>query len=332
MNGEHVLCEQHTLNDGNLIPVVALGTSRIPISEAIDVITTAVNIGYRHFDTSEVYENTAQIGEGIRKVLLLGKVKRKDLFITAKLGPCYEQRGDIDTSLRELLAILQLDYVDACLLHFPVQFKKTVKQRDATINWGEYLNGICDHEQVWKEMEGAVKIGLTRSIGLSNFNQQQIENILQKCTIPPAVLQTECHAHLQMTDLVKFCQDKDIFVTAFAPLGSPGLSKYGSNYKYFTSLGNSNQPCDIYDESIVLDLAKQLERTPAQILLRHLIQRGIGVLPKSSNPERLKENINIFDFKLTKCDMDSMEKLEKGRRIFSFGFLKEHPQYPFTET
>ncbi|VDI18809.1 Hypothetical predicted protein [Mytilus galloprovincialis] len=269
MNGEHVLSEQHTLNDGNTIPVVALGTSRIQISEASDVITTAVNIGYRHFDTSEVYENTALLGEGIRKVLLLGKVKRKDLFITAKLGPCYEQHGDIETSLRELLAILQLDYVDACLLHFPVQFKKTVKQRDATIKWGEHLNGICDHEQVWKEMEGAVHIGLTRSIGLSNFNQQQIENILQKCTIPPAVLQTECHAHLQMTELVKFCQDKDIFVTAFAPLGSPGLSmhksKYGTNFKYFTSLGNSNQPCDIYDEIIVLDLAKQHERTPAQV-------------------------------------------------------------------
>ncbi|OPL33522.1 hypothetical protein AM593_01668, partial [Mytilus galloprovincialis] len=262
-----------------MIPVVALGTSRIQISETIDVITTATNIGYRHFDTSEVYENTAQLGEGIRKVLLLGKVKRKDLFITAKLGPCYEQRGDIETSLREILAILQLDYVDACLLHFPVQFKKTIKQLAATIKWGEYLNGICDHEQVWnevrlvcflkkKEMEGAVKIGLTRSIGLSNFNQQQIENILQKCTIPPAILQTECHAHLQMTELVKFCQEKDIFVTAFAPLGSPGLSmhksKYGKNIKYFTSLGNSNQPCDIYDEIIVLDLAKQHERTPAQ--------------------------------------------------------------------
>ncbi|XP_076078853.1 1,5-anhydro-D-fructose reductase-like [Mytilus galloprovincialis] len=94
----------------------------------------------------------------------------------------------------------------------------------------------------------------------------------------------------------------------------------------------SNQPCDIYDESIVLDLAKQHERTPAQIILRYLIQRGIGVLPKSSNPERLKENINIFDFNLTKCDMESMKMLEKGRRIFSFGFLKEHPQYPFTDT
>ncbi|XP_052090228.1 uncharacterized protein LOC127726815 [Mytilus californianus] len=262
MNGEYSPCKQHMLNDGNSIPVVALGTSRILLSETVDVITTAADIGYRHFDTAEFYSNITQTGEGIRKVLLSGKVKRKDLFITAKVN-------------------------------------------------------------ILPEMEGAVKIGLTRSIGLSNFNQQQVESIIQKCTIPPAVLQTECHAHLQITDLVQFCQDKEIFVIAFAPLGSPGLStlksKFGSNFKHLTNVENSNQPCDIYHESIVRDLAKQHERTPAQILLRHHIQRGLGVLPKSSNPERLKENINIFDFNLTKCDMESMEMLEKGRRIFSFG-------------
>ncbi|XP_052090229.1 aldo-keto reductase family 1 member B1-like [Mytilus californianus] len=134
-----------------------------------------------------------------------------------------------------------------------------------------------------REMEDVVEKSLARSIGVSNFNQQQIQNIIQKCKIPPAVLQTECHAYLQIKGLVKFCQDEGIFVIAFAPFGSPGLSKHKPWYK----------ECDILKDEVVLDLARKYGRTSAQILLRHLIQRGIGMIPKSSDGIRLRENINV---------------------------------------
>ncbi|CAC5424557.1 AKR1A1 [Mytilus coruscus] len=281
MIAEHTLGKHFTLNDGNSIPLVGLGTSRILPNETSDVISTAVAIGYRHFDTSEFYKNTTQLGDGLRQVLLSGKLKREELFITAKLAPCYEAFGDIETSLKEFLLILQLEYVDLCLLHFPIQFK---------------------------EMEDVVEKTLARSIGVSNFNQQQIQNIIQKCKIPPAVLQTECHAYLQIKGLVKFCQDEGIFVTAFAPFGSPGLSKHKPCY----------QECNILKDEVVLDLARKYGRTSAQILLRHLIQRGIGMIPKSSDGVRLRENINIFGFSLTDDDMVIMAKLDKGGRIFSF--------------
>ncbi|XP_076079752.1 aldo-keto reductase 1B-like isoform X2 [Mytilus galloprovincialis] len=298
MTDEHTLGKSFTLNDGNSIPLVGLGTSRILPNETISVITTAIDIGYRHFDTSEFYKNTTQLGDGLRQVLLSGKVNRDELFITAKL-----------------------EYVDLCLLHFPIQFKKGATKCNNDPKFGEYINGFCDHVQLWKEMEDVVEKGLAMSIGVSNFNQQQIKNIIQTCKIPPAVLQTECHAYLQVKDLVKFCQHEGIFITAFAPFGSPGLSKFEPCYK----------ECDILSDEVVLDLVRKYGRTSAQILLRYLIQRGIGVIPKSSDAVRLTENINIFDFSLTDDDMEMMTKLDKNGRIFSFPFFKEHPQYPYCE-
>ncbi|XP_071137197.1 1,5-anhydro-D-fructose reductase-like [Mytilus edulis] len=311
MTAEHTLGKHFALNDGNSIPLVGLGTSRILPNETISVITTAIDIGYRHFDTSEFYKNTTKLGDGLRQALLSGKVNRDELFITAKLAPCYEDLGDIETSLKEFLSLLQLEYVDLCLLHFPIQFKKGATKCNDHTKLGEYINGMCDHVQLWKEMEDVVDKGLAMSIGVSNFNQQQIKNIIQTCKIPPAVLQTECHAYLQIKDLVKFCQDEGIFITAFAPFGSPGLSKYKPCYK----------ECDTLKDEVVLDLVRKYERTPAQILLRYLIQhvqRSIGVIPKSSNAVRLTENINIFDFSLTDDDMEMMTKLDKRSRIFSF--------------
>ncbi|VDI18806.1 Hypothetical predicted protein [Mytilus galloprovincialis] len=252
MTDEHTLGKSFTLNDGNSIPLVGLGTSR--------------------------------------------------------LAPCYEAFGDIETSLKEFLTLLQLEYVDLCLLHFPIQFKKGAKKCNDHTKLGEYINGICDHVQLWKEMEDVVGKGLAVSIGVSNYNQEQIQNIRQICKIPPAVLQTECHAFLQVKDLVQFCQDEGIFITAFAPFGSPGLSNYKPCYK----------ECGILKDDVVLDLVRLYDRTPAQILLRHLTQRGIGVIPKSSNAVRLAENINIFDFSLTDDDMEMITKLDKMGRIFSF--------------
>ncbi|CAG2256562.1 unnamed protein product [Mytilus edulis] len=254
MTTEHNFGKHFALNDGNFIPLAGLGTSRILPNETISVITTAIDIGYRHFDTSEFYKNTTQLGDGLRQALLSGKVNRDELFITAKKG--------------------------------------ATKCNDHT-KLGEYINGMCDHVQLWKEMEDVVDKGLAMSIGVSNFNQQQIKNIIQTCKIPPAVLQTECHAYLQIKDLVKFCQDEGIFITAFAPFGSPGLSKYKPCYK----------ECDTLKDEVVLDLVRKYERTPAQ----------------------------IFDFSLTDDDMEMMTKLDKSSRIFSFPFFKEHPQYPYSE-
>ncbi|OPL28211.1 hypothetical protein AM593_07803, partial [Mytilus galloprovincialis] len=172
--------------------------------------------------------------------------------------------------------------------------QKGAKKCNDHTKLGEYINGICDHVQLWKEMEDVVGKGLAVSIGVSNYNQEQIQNIRQICKIPPAVLQTECHAYLQVKDLVQFCQDEGIFITAFAPFGSPGLSNYKPCYK----------ECGILKDDV--------------ILLRHLTQRGIGVIPKSSNAVRLAENINIFDFSLTDDDMEMITKLDKMGRIFSF--------------
>ncbi|GLH04744.1 Aldo-keto reductase AKR2E4 [Gryllus bimaculatus] len=195
------------------------------------------------------------------------------------------------------------------------------------------VDNNTDHLNLWKAMEAQVDAGRARSIGLSNFSSRQVKRIVQNCRIQPANLQIELHVYFQQRELAAFCRALDISVCAYAPLGSPGLVEFLKNRGTDTSSVPSLSPMS---DPVVKKIAQKHKRTPAQVLLRHIIERGIVVIPKSINPNRMKENINIFDFELTEEDEQELYALDKGSaaRMFSDRAANRflgHPENPFAD-
>nr|CAD7402848.1 unnamed protein product [Timema cristinae] len=190
-----------------------------------------------------------------------------------------------------------------------------------------------DHVALWEAMEAQVDAGRTLNIGLSNFNSRQIKRVFQSARIPPSNLQVELHVYFQQRELVAFCSALDITVCAYAPLASPTM------IPAFAPLGgdvDSIPRLSPLTEPVVVKIAKKHGKTSAQVLLRHIVQRGISVIPKSSNPDRIRQNIQIFDFNLDDEDVKQLDALDRGSqcRLFSGNIHKgmdKHPEYSFNE-
>ncbi|KAJ8922409.1 hypothetical protein NQ315_004355 [Exocentrus adspersus] len=311
------------LNNGLKIPAIGYGTWLSNDEQELEnALDAALEVGYRHIDAAFVYLNEHVIGRVLNKWFTTGKLKREDIFLTTKLPVCGMRPELVQKYLKESLASLQVDYVDLYLVHVPFGLKHVEgntypTREDGTIDFDANTN----HAAIWKSMEELVGLGLSKSIGVSNFNADQISRLLKNCKIPPCNLQIEHHAYLQQKDLVQFCKENKIVVTAYSPLGSPGLSKLGT------------QTPDLMGHEGVKEIAEKYNKTSAQILLRHIIQKGIVAIPKSTNPERLKQNIDIFDFKISDEDMKTLNDLDRNLRILNFKSLfkgiENHPEYPF---
>lgn len=219
------------LRSGYKMPRIGLGTWRAPNEEVERAVNQAFEIGYRHIDAATAYMNEKAIGNVLHEWIQSGKVSREELFICTKLPPIANRPQDVERYLRSSLSDLQLDYVDLYLVHTPFAVPETN---------GPFLtdeNGDCIVDtdskliDVWHKMEEMVDLGLTKSIGVSNFNEEQIQRILDEGRIKPAVLQIEVHLYMQQHKLVDFCQKNEIAVTAYSPLGSKGI---GELYKMLT--------------------------------------------------------------------------------------------------
>ncbi|XP_029036605.2 1,5-anhydro-D-fructose reductase-like isoform X2 [Osmia bicornis bicornis] len=321
------------LLSGYDMPTVGLGTWQAKPEEIEKAVSTALNVGYRHIDTAFNYNNEEAIGAVLKKWFEEGG-KREDLFITSKLPNYGNRPSDVEKFITLSLKKLGLDYLDMYLIHMPFAFKLNESTNTAVTNEdGSYVLDLdTDPVSVWKQMEEQVKKGHTRSIGLSNFNEKQVLNIWENAQIKPSNLQIELHAYLQQNSIRQMCQKHNIIVTAYSPLGSPGAkqhfqTKYNHNVEDFP---------DLLGHPIVQKISTEHKRSPAQILLHHLLQLGVVVIPKSSSPERIKANIDLFDFTLTKEEMELLSTLDKGPggRIFNFLFFKgveNHSHYPFKD-
>ncbi|XP_014219297.1 1,5-anhydro-D-fructose reductase [Copidosoma floridanum] len=321
------------LSSGQNMPVVGLGTWQAQPEETEAIIKIALDSGYRHFDTAFNYNNEESIGKSIKKWLSEGG-KREDLFITTKLPNFGNRPSDVEKFLNLSLQRLGLNYVDLYLIHMPFSFIQDKNSFTPAIN--EDGSFMLDLESqpvaVWKEMEKQVKAGRAKSIGLSNFNISQIQNILNNSEIKPSNVQVELHAFMQQKPLRDFCKLNNISVTAYSPIGSPGTkAHFQAKYNYSVETFP-----DLLGHPVLNQIASARNKTPAQVLLRHAVQGGVIVIPKSTNPERIKSNIQIFDFKLTDEEMDKLNALDqdKNMRIFDFLFFKgveNHPNYPFKD-
>jgi aldehyde reductase len=293
------------------IPLVGLGTWKSKPGEVYQAVKSAIlDSGYRHIDCAFVYQNEAEVGQALHEVISSGAVKREELFVTSKCWNTFHSTDLVVPACKKTLSLLQLDYLDLYLIHWPVGFKEG----------GDIFPGATsdvDYLDTWKGMEQVHEQGLARTIGVSNFNHQQIERILAVAKVKPVCNQVESHPYLVQEKLIQYCQSKGITVVAYSPLGSPD--------RPWAKPGDPS----LLEEPKIVDIAKKYGKEPAQVLIKFQAQRGIVVIPKSVNPARIKSNIQIFDFELTADELKTIASFDRGYRFVPFDQHKDHPHYPF---
>ncbi|XP_069088945.1 aldo-keto reductase family 1 member A1 isoform X1 [Pleurodeles waltl] len=293
-----------------------------------EAVKYSLATGYRHIDCAAVYDNEAEIGEAFQGSVGPEKaIKREELFVTSKLWNTKHHPEDVEPALRKSLKDLKLEYLDLYLMHWPYAFQRGDVDfpRDTD---GKVLYDFIDYKETWKAMEKLVEKGLVKAIGASNFNSRQIDDIISIATVKPAVLQVECHPYLAQHELLAHCQARGIVLTAYSPLGSPDRM-----WKH------PDEPV-LLEEPGVKALADKYGKSPAQILLRWQVQRGVICIPKSVTPSRISQNLQVFDFSLTEEEMKQVGSLDKHWRYIVPSITVDglsvprdagHPFYPFSE-
>ncbi|XP_033761740.1 aldo-keto reductase family 1 member B1-like [Pecten maximus] len=313
-----------TLNNGKTMPLFGLGTWQSKPEEVKTAVRTALDAGYRLIDTAYNYLNEEAIGEVLDEYFKAGKLKREDIFICTKLASIYTRPADVELSMSKSLKKLKLNYVDLFLIHAPMACRvpedpnNVFPIKDGKIDAEERV----DIEGVWKEMEKLVDQGKTKSIGISNFNAAQLERVRKVARVMPVTNQVECHAYFPQTKLEEYMKQYNIPIMAYGPIGSPGRQ---------TSRFNSDKTDTIVllNDPVIGKLATKYNKTPAQILLRNLLQRNIIVIPKSVTPSRIQQNGNVFDFELSPEDMTAITGINKGVRLFKAEVMAQLYDYPF---
>lgn len=288
-----------TLSDGNSIPILGLGSwmsAPHAVGNAVEfAITTA---SYRHIDCASAYGNEKEIGTSLAAAF--AKVKRKEIFITSKLWNSFHRSKNVERACKQTLSDLNLDYLDMYLMHWGIAFKPGGPLEPIGKD-GKVITEDVPIRETWQAMEDLVKKGLVKSIGVANFTTAMLLDLLTYARVKPVMNQIELHPYNAQTDLIEFCKYKHVAVTAYSPLARQG------------AIGGKEPR--LFDEPLIARIARRHKKTHAQVVLRWAIQRGTIAIPKSTTPERIMENKDIFDFALTGEDMEHMTSLNRNYRF-----------------
>lgn len=313
------------------MPPVGFGLWKIPREDTAETVVEAVRAGYRHFDSAADYANEAETGEGLAKAMGEGLVSREELWVTSKLWNTFHAPEHVEEACRKSLEDLQLDYLDLYLIHFPIALEYVPISERYPPEWlhdPDAANPSMKPAQVplhqtWMAMETLVEKGLVNRIGVCNYNSALIHDLMTYAQVPPAMLQIEAHPYLTQEKLIRCARGYGIEVTAFSPLGAQS---------YF-ELGMADQGESLLGAAPVMVAAEAHGKTPAQVLLRWGVQRGTAIIPKTTKPERMRENLAIFDFELSAVEMAAISSLNQNRRFNDPGVFAEaacntfHPIY-----
>ena len=280
--------EKIKLNNGNEIPKLALGTWLIDDAIVADAVVNAIEIGYRHIDTAQAYENERGVGEGIRK----SAVPREKLFVTSKIQAEIKDYVAAKKSIDDTLNLMGLDYLDLMIIHSPQP-------------WAEYNKSenryYKENKEVWKALQEAYEAGKVKNIGISNFKEQDIQNIVEDCKIKPVINQILCHISNTPLEVIAYCQKNDIQVEAYSPIA------HGKSL----------------DNPVIKEIAQKYNVSVPQLCIRYDWQLNTIVLPKTANKEHMKQNADI-NFEISAEDMETLKHLNK---IKDYGELNKFAVY-----
>ncbi|MCH2022607.1 MAG: aldo/keto reductase [Saprospiraceae bacterium] len=289
-------------NNNDKMPVLGLGTWKAKAGEVYNAVLEALNLGYRHIDCAHIYGNESEIGEALRYAFLKGIVNRSDVWITSKLWCNSHKREAVIPALKHTLKNLQLDYLDLYLVHWPVAFSPDTYP---TIP-NEFISlDEIPLSETWEGMVDAKEENLCRHIGVSNFSILKLKEMMAYSAVKPEVNQIELHPYLQQKEMLDFCNEHNIFLTAYSPLGTSEADKIMANKKETTLLKHPD----------IIHVASQYNCTPAQVLIQWAIARGTSVIPKSVNPERIKQNFEAALVCLSEEDMNTINQLDLNLRF-----------------
>lgn len=269
-----ILNEHYTLGNGVEIPKLGLGTWFIEDENAPEAVKQAVQIGYRHIDTAQAYGNEAGVGRGI----MACGIPREDLFVTSKIAAEAKSYEAAVKSIDESLEKMGLEYMDLMIIHSPQP-------------WAQFRADsrfFSENKEVWRALEDAYRAGKVKAVGVSNFLKDDLENILDSCTVKPMVNQILTHISNTPLELISFCMENGILTEAYSPIA------------HGEALKNKE----------IADMAEKYGVSPAQLCIRYVLELGMVALPKTANPEHMKNNASV-DFHISDEDMDTLKKIKK---------------------
>ena len=319
------------LADGASMPGVGLGLWKISRDKTPGLVLDAIEAGYRHLDSAADYGNEAEAGEGIRRALAAGHCRREDLWVTSKLWNTYHHPDHVRPACERSLSDLGVDYLDLYLVHFPISLRYVDFAERYPPEWffdPAARRPVMEIASVplsdtWAAMEDLIEQGLVKRIGVCNYTSGLLHDLFAYARIRPVVLQVESHPYLTQEALLRLARQYGLAATAFSPLGAAS----------YVELEMAADTDSVLTEPVVAGAAARLDRSPAQIVLRWALQRGTAVIPKTSRRERLRENLELFDFSLNEEEMAGISALNRNRRFNDPGVFCEaafntfHPIY-----
>ena len=299
----------HLFPDGSALLSPGLGTWKIPEELTPQIVYKAIELGYRHLDCAADYGNESLVGQGIASAIKAGLCTRDDLWVTGKLWNTYHEPQHVRSACEKTLNDLGLEQLDLFLIHFPIALEFVPFDKVYPPGWtagGDAMKPVSvPYYDTWRAMEELIDSGLTKRIGVSNIGTTMLREVIAYARIKPAVLQVEMHPYLCQENLLRFCQEQDVAVTAFSPFGADS----------YLPLGMAEENERILFHSVLEEIANAHDKSTAQVALKWAMQRGTIPIPKTQSPDHLRENFELCEFTLTSEELNAISALDQHKRF-----------------